>query len=656
MSKNNAKAKVLYVDDDLENLSSFKAVFRRDYDIFLADNAEKGLEILRENNIQVLISDQRMPETTGTELLEQVAKEFPKTQRFLLTAFSDFDPLVEAINKGKLQGYFSKPIDADFIRRRIKEGLEKHYLEIQNQDLLEKVQERETFLNAIVENIPDFVFVKDAKTFQYLRLNQSAEAFLGYSPKEMLGKTAHDVFPHETAEIFHQNDLEVIKRGRVVEIPEEAVRSKAKGLCYLDTKIIPIKDDKGQLVYILGVSRDITEHRNLQEKEKSLQSQLRHFQKMEAIGTLAGGIAHDFNNILASIMGYTELSFAKVEKETVLKDYLAKVLTAGARAKELVGQILTFARQSDEEIKPVRIDMILKEVLALIRSAIPTTIDIRQNIESHSMVLGNHIKFHQIFMNLFTNASQAMEEEGGVLEVGLINVELDHSDLLNDQGLSPGNYLKVTISDTGAGISPHIMDSIFQPYFTTKEPGEGTGMGLAMVHGIVENSGGKIFVKSDLGKGTVFTIYLPVTAKTIEYAAEENEELPRGDERILFVDDEQSIAMMSQLTLEQLGYRVTSLSNSIDALTLFRSRPYEFDLVITDMTMPKITGDIFSAELIKIRPELPIILCSGYSRKISKARASAIGIKAFLYKPVQKAQLARTIRAVLDHSESDLSD
>ena len=553
-----------------------------------------------------------------------------------------------------MQGYFSKPIDAEFIRRRIKEGLEKHYLEIQNQGLVQEVSERERFLNAVVENIPDLIFVKDAKTFQYIRVNKSVESILGGDPGEMIGKTVHDFFPSDVAEMYHAQDLEVIRTGQMMEIAEDKVQSGQKRFRYLNTKIIPVMDAKEAPMYILGVGRDVTEQRRLREKEKELEYQIQHFQKMEAIGTLAGGIAHDFNNILASIMGYTELSFARVEKGTAMEDYLAKVITAGARAKELVSQILTFARHADEETKPVRIDIVLKEVLALIRSAIPTTIEIRQVIQSRATVLGNPIKFHQVFMNLCTNAAQAMDEKGGILEVSSAEVTLDHSHLINDHGLSPGNYLRITISDTGSGISPEIIDSIFQPYFTTKEPGEGTGMGLATAHGILETVGGKIFVESEPGKGTAFTIYLPVTSGEMVYVIEESEELPRGRETILFVDDEQSIAMMSQLTLEQLGYTVTSLTNSVEALELFRSNPDAFDMVITDMTMPIMTGDILAAELIKIRSGLPVILCSGYNRKISAESTSALGIRSFLYKPVQKAQLARTIRSIFDHSEADL--
>lgn len=409
--------------------------------------------------------------------------------------------------------------------------------------------------------------------------------------------------------------------------------------------------DDGQLLFLEGFISDITENREMEAQQNDLEKRLVQAQKLEAIGTLAGGIAHDFNNILTSIIGYTELALDCVEKDSPLMGFLQEVDAAGARAKELVQQILTFARQSNEEIKPVQIDAIAKEALKFIRSSIPTSIEIRQNFKSASLVTGNATQIHQIFMNLCTNAAHVMEDRGGVLEVGMADVEMNSSSPQTLSDLKPGNYVKITISDTGTGIAPEIINSIFDPFFTTKGPGEGTGMGLAMVHGIVRKYGGQIFVESESGKGTVFTIYLPVTQKHTDHRPDDAKVLPSGNERILLVDDELPIVDINRRFLEKLGYRVTTRTSSIEALELFRSKPDGFDLVITDLTMPNMTGDKLAGELIKIRPDISVILCTGYSRRISDETVAGLGIKAFAYKPVVRAELAKTVRKVLDEAK-----
>ena len=313
----------------------------------------------------------------------------------------------------------------------------------------------------------------------------------------------------------------------------------------------------------------------------------------------------------------------------------------------LVAQILAFARESEEKLRPVQVDTILKEVLQFIRSSIPSSIDISEKIDSNSIIMGNQTQIHQIIMNLCTNAAHAMEAEGGVLEINLKDIKVDSS-TGRKLDLTKGSYIEIFISDTGTGIPPEIIDSIFEPYFTTKDPGEGTGMGLAMVHGIVQSYGGKIVVESDFGKGTTFTIYLPITRQRNLQPEYAHERLPTGTERILFVDDEAPIAKMGSKSLERFGYRVTARTSSVEALALFKSKPKAFDLVITDMTMPNMTGDDLAIELMKIRPDIPVILCTGYSRKISDGIAAEIGIMAFVYKPIVKAELAKTVRKVLD--------
>lgn len=406
----------------------------------------------------------------------------------------------------------------------------------------------------------------------------------------------------------------------------------------------PIVDENGKIKAAIELVEDITER-------LAIENQLKKAQRLESLGTLAGGIAHDFNNILSSIIGFTELSFGKAKVGSILEDNLQEILAGGKRAKDLVGQILAFARQSEGVLKPIQIDIIIKEVLQFIRSSIPTTIEITSKIESDSLITGNDTQLHQIMMNLCTNAAQAMEKGGGILNVGLKDISITEDHVTQKLGLSGGDYLELSVSDTGSGIDPTIIDSIFDPYFTTKSPGEGTGLGLALVHGIVESYQGRIAVKSSLGKGTTFKLYLPITKKRNSQSVYASGDTPTGNERILLVDDELSIVKLEKRILEEIGYTVETRTSSIETLELFRSKPNDFDLIITDMTMPNMTGDQLAVELMKIRPNIPVILCTGYSRSITNETAANKGIKALVYKPIIRADLAKTIRTVLDSSD-----
>jgi CheY-like chemotaxis protein len=373
---------------------------------------------------------------------------------------------------------------------------------------------------------------------------------------------------------------------------------------------------------------------------------------MESIGTLAGGIAHDFNNILSSIIGFTELALDEAEQDSSIKESLQEVYSAGLRAKELVKQILAFARQSGEEIKPVKPRAIAEEITHLLRSSIPTTIKITQQFESDACIIGNPTQLHQVIMNLCTNAAHAMEDEGGQLTISIKDIDGDKIPADKQLKLPHGKYVQLQVADTGTGIPPDIIDSIFEPYFTTKGQGKGTGMGLAMVQGIVESYVGQIGVESIVGQGTTFTIYLPITRESKTSPDYQPEALPTGSERVLFVDDEPQIAKIARKMLEHLGYDVTSRVSSTEALELFKARSADFDVVITDMTMPDMTGDRLAIEIMKIRADIPVILCTGYSNRISEETAHNIGIKAFVYKPFVKADLARTVRKVLDEAKA----
>ena len=330
--------------------------------------------------------------------------------------------------------------------------------------------------------------------------------------------------------------------------------------------------------------------------------------------------------------------------------YLQEVVHACRRAKDLVKQILTFSRQTEKEQAPVRVETIVKEVVKLLRASLPATIEVFQDIQSDGLVMGDPIQIHQIILNLCTNAGHAMQDQGGRLTISLIKLELDSESSANFPNLKPGPYLQVTVSDTGHGIPASEQNRIFEPFFTTKEKGEGTGMGLAVVHGIVTDHGGDIFVHSEPGQGATFTVFLPAVERRIEPRSQDEMPIPTGSERILFIDDEAALADAGKHFLEALGYEVVTKTSSVEAFELFKSQPDRFDLVITDMTMPTLTGDKLAEQMMSIRSDLPMIMCTGFSARMSKTKALNLGIRAYLTKPVLGRQMAETIRMVLDDS------
>ena len=487
----------------------------------------------------------------------------------------------------------------------------------------------------------------------------------GSPPDDSFGKTfsGEDLIARvqEAGRAFHENDFPrsplsksmPAGLGRIENALFAPVMDNEKtvGLIVLADKEGGFVESDSKIVSALGELAAVSWKQNATRQalhESAMR--LRQIEKLESLGNLAGGIAHDINNILSAIIGYTQLALEDVGKGSLMESHLNEVHTAGMRATELVRQILTFARRVDTEFKPVKVSLIAKEVLKLLRSTIPADIAIQSEIQSESLVLGDVTQIHQVFLNLCTNAAQAMESEGGELRVRLRDVRLEKN-VLNrhrEMSIGPGDYLEITISDTGAGIAPEQVGRIFDPYFTTKELGRGTGMGLSTVHGIVKAYNGEIVVRSQLGEGSSFTIYLPATKRRSEADKYVAKELPGGRESVLVVDDEAPIANMTKMILRRLGYRVTTRTDSQEALELFREGPDRFDLAITDMAMPNMTGDKLARELKKIRPDLPVVLCTGYSNKVSGKTAEQLGVAALVMKPLGRAKLAETVRKALD--------
>ena len=390
------------------------------------------------------------------------------------------------------------------------------------------------------------------------------------------------------------------------------------------------------------IYEDVTER-------KQLEAHLQQAQKMEAIGTLAGGIAHDFNNILAAILGYGELLAFEMQKDTPAWQNLQAVLKSTHRAKDLVGQILAFSRQNELNLMPVQISSIIKETLKMLRASIPATIEIHRKIAiTDAIVNANPTQIHQVLMNLCTNAAHAMRDKGGVLEVALNRIQADQAKRMPHPNLKTGDYLNLSVRDTGNGIAADKFERIFDPYFTTKEAGEGTGLGLAIARGIIKAHGGVITVDSAPDKGAVFEIYLPEIHPEASGQSKTSQVYRTGQETVLFVDDEQALVTMSEQMLQLLGYRAVTRTSSVEAFELFQHDPYRFDLVITDMTMPNMTGERLARKILEIRSDIPVILCTGYSELITEQRAKKLGISAFVMKPLVMRDLANTIREVLD--------
>ena len=493
----------------------------------------------------------------------------------------------------------------------------------------------ETAINSAAESV---MITDDRGLLQYV--NPAFENITGYAQDEALGQNPRILKSGRHDPSFYEKLWETISGGAVWK-GHFINKNKQGHIFEEDATISPVKNDAGKIINYVGVKRDVT-------AEISRERQFRQAQKMEALGALAGGIAHDFNNILSSIIGFSEIALSKLASSTEVHSYLQEVLNAGMRARELVRQILTFSRQADQELQPVQVKLIAKEVLKMLRASLPATIEIRQDIRSDRTVLADPTQIHQILMNLCTNASHAMQEKGGILTVSLTDEELGEEFAERHRDVAPGSFIRLKVSDTGHGMPSDILENIFDPFFTTKKREEGTGLGLSVVHGIVKGHGGFVTVSSKIGRGSTFEVYLPVIHSGRSPALESSAPQRGGNEHILLVDDEKPLVDLERSFLEQKGYRVSTRTSSVEALELFKAKPKAFDLVITDMTMPNMTGKDLAREIMRIRPEIPIIICTGFSREMTPESAQKAGIRAFIRKPIIGAELIGTVRNVLN--------
>ena len=531
-----------------------------------------------------------------------------------------------------------------------------------NEKLLNEINGRMQIESSLIESEERFRSISDSAQDAIIMMNhkgeitywnKSAENIFQYTHHEVLNKDLHALLvPEKYHDRFNKGFGKFLTTGKgnaIGKILELWAKRKDGQDFPVELSLSSVKI-KG-LWNAIGIIRDISAKKKEEKDKKKLESQLVQAQKMQAIGVLAGGIAHDFNNILFPVLGNTEMLIMEAPEDSPFKDRLKEIYTAALRAKDLVKQILTFSRQESQELMLMKMQPIIKEALKLIRATIPSTIEIKQDISADCGVIkADPTQIHQIVMNLTTNAFHAMEETGGEMKVNLKQIELGEMDIITPD-MKPGIYACLIVADTGTGMDNELTKKIFDPFFTTKEKGKSTGMGLSVVHGIVKGLGGIVRVYSEPGIGSEFKVYLPAGKNSSEEDIQQTKEpIQGGTEQILIVDDEKPIITMEKEMLEHLGYKITAYTSSLEAFEAFRANPDKFDLIITDMAMPFMPGDKLAAELIKIRPDIPILLCTGFSKTMSEEKAASLGIKGFLIKPIVMKDLAKKVRQVLDEN------
>ncbi|MGL1930265.1 MAG: PAS domain S-box protein [Desulfotalea sp.] len=487
------------------------------------------------------------------------------------------------------------------------------------------------------------------------------ECYLSQRWKELLG-FSEDELANESESFFsrvHPDEVSCVQEAMkahfeqsVPYIVKHRLRTKKGDYKWFQGRGMAERNEQGQAVIMSGSITDITDFMKAEEENDQLETQLRQAQKMESIGNLAGGIAHEFNNMLTIIMGHNELIMEDLPEASLARESADEIRVAGLRARDVVKQLLTFSRRDDAVKKVLDLSFVVKESIKLMRSSTPANIRIEQNLSAGTYpVMGNDTQINQLIINICNNAVDALPEKEGLITIELLNETIDFQQDKYQAKLKSGQYVKLVICDNGIGMDAETVDRVFEPYFTTKDIGEGTGIGMAVVYGIVERHGGAILADSKLGRGTTYTIFLPTYEGMLELDSAERNIMPRGDEHILYVDDEPSIATLGKRLLEGLGYTAESTSYPEKALDMVRNDPYKFDLLITDMAMPNMTGDQLIIETLKIRQNIPTIICTGYSSRISEKAATNIGACSYIMKPINKSELATVVRKVLDRAK-----
>lgn len=507
----------------------------------------------------------------------------------------------------------------------------------QEQEIIQRVKRQ---WEQVFDAIPSLITLQD-RNMRVIRANKAAVDFFQIDYREILGKYCYQLFCQNEVPCAECSALQTFADGKS---HTHLIEHESWNKIFIETSS-PVVNKVGEVTHLVHTAKDVTE-------QKQLESHLLQAHKMEAIGTLAGGIAHDFNNLLTVILGSAEVIKYGMQSGLDPADNLDQILEAGKRASSLVKQLLTFSRNSEHKLQPFEPYLIVKEAVKMLDFSFPSTVQIKNSIDSNSgTILADPTRLYQIVVELCSNGLHAMPEEKGVLAIRLRRQFLEAGDI-PEQEAKPGPYIVLSVSDTGSGMKRDTLQRVFEPYYTTKDLGKGSGLGLAVLHGLVRDYHGMVRVESALGKGTTVHVYLPAIEERNDNPAAIEDVDIQGNERILVVDDESSIVSVQKITLENFGYQVTVTADSISGLSMLKQDMDRFDLLITDQTMPRLTGVELAREVLKQNPEFPIILCTGYSALISKQEALAIGIRRFLVKPVVGYELARTVREVLDHSST----
>ncbi len=675
------KPPILVIDDDRGHLLILADILENEgLQPICCQTGQEALSMCTAYNAYVAILDLHLSDTDGLQLLGRLLQENPCLKVIIHTGYASLDSALAAVNCGAF-AYVQKRGDVEELLAHIHRAFHLHWAshsealkhEVQqrtqalaraNDDLRKEIAKHqqteealrhsEQLLQATLDALSANLAILD-ETSTILAVNASWRQFAednGFGgPSRGIGVNylqlcdeATDADSEETPEVA---------RGIRAVMARQRERFTLEYPCHSpDTQrwfvMRLTRFDDGGKPRLVVVHEEITERVQAEAQRQRLEAQLREAHKMEAVGTLAGGIAHDFNNILASIFLHTEVAQSYVRPGSELQDNLQNVMTAAKRAKNLVQQILMFSRQTETVRQPVRLSLLIQDALTFLRASLPATIDIRHNLlDTGDTILADPVQLRQIVLNICVNAEYAMRQTGGILEINTDRIEIDETLAQAHPALKPGPHLCLIIRDSGYGIAPQVIERIFEPFFTTKDVGQGTGMGLAMVHGMVTNHGGAITVESLPGQGTTFTIYLPCLSDVESERDSAQELIGDGDGRILFVDDEPALARPVQVLLERFGYQVVSSASSHEAFDIFCRDPYGFDLLLTDQTMPHMTGEQLAREVRRVRPDMPVILCTGFSHVMNAEKARELGFNDFCTKPLLAQELALKIQQVL---------
>jgi PAS domain S-box-containing protein len=645
-----APLRILLVEDSEHDAAAFHRALRKAStlcDIALCERAEEALTRLYDqtSSFDLVVADYKLPGMSGLELYRELRTSNILIPLVLLTGAGAEYLAVEALKAG-VDDYIIKDASQgyiDLLPLVLPEVVQRYRTRLEHQRIQNALSERESQLRLVTDALPVAISYVDIEQC-YRFANRTCEAWAGQPRTALYGRHIEEVWGEEAYALMRTH-IEAALTGLPATFEHEMALSQT-GRRVFELMFIPDLDTQGHCRGCFTLLTDITER-------KRLETELRQAQTMHAIGTMAGGIAHEFNNMLMAILGYTSLVLNDVPQTSPTWSHARQVLIAGERARDLVQQILAFSRQSQVEHRPMKLHRLVQEALDLIRRTLPATILLQLDVEKDVGTVRTSItEVHQIMLNLCANAAHAMREMGGTLEIRLDTVEGQEPPTSWSPAPRPGSYARLSVRDTGHGMPPDVLEHIFEPFFTTKGVGEGTGMGLAVVHGIVTHHGGAITVHSTPGQGTTFDIYLPRIAETTTTIAAPPEPIVPGKGRVLYVDDNPSLAQLGHAMLTSLGYEAIAYTSGEEALRVFLQTPQSFDLVITDQTMPHMPGETLIRALRRIRPDIPTILCTGYSSSIDAKKARAQGIEAFLMKPLSIDTLAPVMQRLLARREA----